>query len=218
MDRQAKLTELQELRERTRQLEDELVSTLPSEPVPPRPWKATGYYGAYYATTGFLLGSLAACTSLLLNVVGSVLWPAITGAPQHPLRIIQVYLTFPMGEAALNQNSGVLLTLGCVLYLGTGMLYGMVFQLAISYFLPNARVGGRLIFCSLLALAIWVFNFYGVLIWLQPLFFGGRWIIDLIPWWVAALTHLVFGWTMALVYPLGVYEAYRPASAEPPAH
>ena len=80
------------------------------------------------------------------------------------------------------------------------------------------RVGGRLIFCSLLALAIWVFNFYGILIWLQPLFFGGRWIIDLIPWWVAALTHLVFGWTMALVYPLGVYEAYQPASAEPPAH
>ena len=127
MDRQAKLTELQELRERTRQLEDELVSTLPSEPVPPRPWKATGYYGAYYATTGFLLGSLAACTSLLLNVVGSVLWPAITGAPQHPLRIIQVYLTFPMGEAALNQNSGVLLTLGCVLYHrhGHGVRHGV---------------------------------------------------------------------------------------------
>jgi hypothetical protein len=31
---------------------------------------------------------------------------------------------------------------------------------------------------------------------------GGRWIIDLTPWWVAMLTHLVFGWTMALIYPL----------------
>jgi hypothetical protein len=26
---------------------------------------------------------------------------------------------------------------------------------------------------------------------------------------VAALTHLVFGWTMALVYPLGDFTAYR---------
>ena len=119
-------------------MEDELVSTMPSEPVPPRPWKATGYYARVLRHDGgFSLGSLAACTSLLLNVVGSVLWPAITGTPQHPLRIIQVYLTFPMGEAALSQNSGVLLTLGCVLYIGTGMVYGMVFQLAISYFLPN---------------------------------------------------------------------------------
>ncbi len=210
MDRQAKLEELQSLRDRARELEEEIVNTMPAEPVPPRPWQASGYYGAYYATTGFLLGGLAACTSLLLNVVGSVLWPAISGQTQHPLRIIQVYLTFPMGEAALKLDSGVLLTLGCVLYLGTGMLYGMLFELAISYFLPNAGIWARLVLCSVLALVIWLLNFYGILIWLQPLVFGGRWIIDLIPWWVAALTHLVFGWTMALVYPLGVYKPYNP--------
>jgi hypothetical protein len=210
MDPQSKLQELQSLRDRARRLEEELISSMPAEPLPPRPWQASGYYTAYYATTGFLLGSLAACTSLLLNVVGSALWPAISGQPQHPLRIIQIYLTFPMGEAALTIDRGVLLTLGCVLYLGTGMLYGMIFQLAISYFLPNARVGARLLFCTFLALAIWLVNFYGILIWLQPLVFGGRWIIDLIPWWVAAITHLVFGWTMALVYPLGVYQPYKP--------
>ena len=208
MDRQSKLSELQSLRDRARELENELVSSMPTEPVPPRPWQLSGYYSAYYATTGFLLGSLAACTSLLFNVIGCVLWPAITHHDQHPLRLIQVYLTFPMGEAALNLNSGLLLTLGCVLYLGTGMLYGMVFQLVLSYFVPAAGLAGRLVCCTLLALAIWVINFYGILIWLQPLLFGGRWIIDLIPWWVAALTHLVFGWTMALVYPLGVYERY----------
>jgi hypothetical protein len=209
MDRQSKLAELQSLRDRARALEDELVGTISNEPVPPRPWQVSGYYAAYYATTGFLLGSLAACTSLLFNVVGSVLWPSVTHQEQHPLRLIQVYLTFPMGEAALNISSGLLLTLGCVLYLGTGMLYGMVFQLVLSYFIPMAGLRARLIACSVLAIAIWLFNFYGVLIWLQPLVFGGRWIIDLIPWWVAALTHLVFGWTMAVVYPLGVYERYQ---------
>ena len=44
--------------------------------------------------------------------------------------------------------------------------------------------------------------------------FGGRWIVDLIPWWVAALTHLVFGWTMLLVQPLGVFVPYHSESEE----
>ena len=211
---QSKLAQLKSLRNQAHQWEEELVNTMPAEPVPPRPWQVSGYYAGYYATTGFLLGGLAACTSLLFNVVGSVLWPAIAHQDQHPLRLIQVYLTFPMGEAALNLNSGVLLTLGCVLYLGTGMLYGMLFELALSYFIPKANLIGRLITCSILALVVWVVNFYGVLIWLQPLLFGGRWIIDLIPWWVAALTHLIFGWTMALVYPLGVFQCYPPSDEE----
>ena len=50
---------------------------------------------------------------------------------------------------------------------------------------------------------------YLVLEALQPLLFGGNWIVSLIPWWVGALTHLVYGWTMALVYPLGQYVPYR---------
>jgi hypothetical protein len=33
---------------------------------------------------------------------------------------------------------------------------------------------------------------------------GGRWISELVPWWVAGLTHLAFGWTIALVYPLAI--------------
>jgi hypothetical protein len=46
-----------------------------------------------------------------------------------------------------------------------------------------------------------VVNFYLLLSWLQPLLFGGRWIAQLIPWWVAMITHLVFGWTVAALYP-----------------
>jgi hypothetical protein len=89
------------------------------------------------------------------------------------------------------------------MYLATGMIYGLLFVLAISYFLPHAGVFGRLVACSVLAIAVWLVNFYGILSWLQPLIFGGRWIMDLVPWWVAALTHLLFGWTIAVVYPLG---------------
>jgi hypothetical protein len=58
--------------------------------------------------------------------------------------------------------------------------------------------------------------FYGILSWLQPLLVEGdpgNWITSFkpvfLPWWVAAATHLVFGWTIALLYPLGEYRPYR---------
>lgn len=175
-------------------------------PVPLRPWKEPGYNVARQAVVGLMLGGIAGCTSLLFNVIGSVLWPAINGETQHPLRIIQVYLTFPLGESALQLNSGAVLALGCLLYLGTGMLYGMLFQLAMSYFLPFAGIWARISTCGLFSILVWGVNYFGVLLWLQPLLFGESWIVELIPNWVAVLTHLVFGFTMALLYPLGHYQ------------
>lgn len=58
-----------------------------------------------------------------------------------------------------------------------------------------------------MGLALWGVNFYGVLIWLQPALFNGNWILDqkLLPWWVAAGTHVIYGLTMALLYPFGQY-------------
>jgi len=202
----AKSADVQKRGDRTRQWSEELAQTIL---LPTQTWQEPRYNAGRYAKSGLWLGGIAGCTSLVLNVIGSTLWPAMSGELQHPLRIIQVYLTFPLGESALQLNSGVLLSLGCLLYLGTGMLYGMLFELAISYFLPRAGVGMRLVSCSILAILIWSLNFFGLLIWVQPLLFGGRWIIDLIPWWVAALTHLVFGWTMALIYPLGTYQSEK---------
>jgi hypothetical protein len=144
-----------------------------------------------------------AATSLLFNIVGSVL------IRQPPLRLIQVYLTFPLGEAGLRVDSGLALAVGCCLYLGTGMLLGIPFQLVLTWLGERAPVRTRFLAVSLLAVGVWLFNFYGVLSWLQPLLFGGDWIVGMIPWWVAALTHLVFGWTMLLVQPLGVFVPYR---------
>jgi hypothetical protein len=167
-------------------------------------WQEPSFSAFHYAKSGLLLGALAGCVSLLMNVIGSVLWPAISGTEQHPLRLIQVYLTFPLGESALKLQSGGVLALGCLLYIGTGMLYGMLFESAVAYFVPRAGVPARLVFCSVLAVFVWLVNFYCLIAWIQPLLFGGRWVVELIPWWVAALTHLAFGWTMALIYPLGV--------------
>jgi hypothetical protein len=138
-------------------------------PVPLRPWPEAGYTAWPYLKAGIVLGGFAGCTSLLMNIIGSVFWPAIGGEEQHPLRLIQVYLTFPLGESALQLNSGALLALGCMLYLCTGMLYGMLFAFLMSYLLPHAKLGARLIFCSILALGVWAINFYALLAWIQPL-------------------------------------------------
>ena len=150
--------------------------------------------------SGMLSGAVAGCVSLMANVIGSVLWPAITGAPQHPLRLIQIYLTFPLGETALRLDGGLTVAAGCGLYLFTGMLYGVIFRLVLSAYFPRADLGARLLMSSALMLVVWIINFYAILSWLQPLLLGGRWIVELIPWWVAALTHLVFGWTMAALH------------------
>jgi hypothetical protein len=171
--------------------------------IPPQTWQDPGYNLFHYAKVGFVLGILGGCTSLVLNVIGSAIWPAISGQAQHPLRLIQVYLTFPFGEAALTLNGGIVLALGCVLYLVTGMFYGVLFTVVISYFVPYASLWARVLVCSILAVWVWAINFYLLLTWLQPLLVGGGWIANLIPWWVAALTHLIFGWTVAVLYPLG---------------
>ncbi len=198
-----KQQELSELRARVQQLEGELKQGAQGLPTQ---FSAKGYYTAYYATTGFLLGGVAAMSSLLLNVIGSLLFD------KNPLELIRVYLTFPMGAEALNYDAidnGVILAIGCCLYLATGMLYGVVFQIALTGLAAKASMASRFLLVSLLAIALWLVNYYGILSWLQPLLFGGDWIVERIPWWVAAATHLVFGWSMLILYPLGRYTPYH---------
>jgi hypothetical protein len=194
---------LAELREEIGRLEVELGSAAGP---PAEQWQATNYYTAYYATTGFFLGGVAAMSSLLVNIVGALLFG------KQPLELIRVYLTFPMGAQALDYSAvdnGLTLAIGCCLYIVTGMLYGILFQIVLTRFAATATWGTKFVLVSALAIAVWLVNFYGILTWLQPLLFGGRWIVEQIPWWVAAVTHLVFGWTMLIVYPLGRYTPYR---------
>jgi hypothetical protein len=191
---------LAELRQEVAQLEKDLDEA-------PDHWQAREYYGMYHATSGLVLGILGAVASLLFNVVGSL------AVGQHPLKLIQVYLTFPLGERALSPefDTGIVMAAGCCLYIGTGMLLGVPFQMAMARILPDGKLPGRLILATVLGLILWGVNFYGVLAWLQPLLFGGNWIVDstVFPPWVGAATHLVFAWTMACVYPWGKYEPYR---------
>jgi hypothetical protein len=215
MDIPAKREELEHLRARVGELEEEIIRAEAQ-----RGWQATSYYSAYYATSGFLLGSFGAIVSLLFNIVGATI------AGKSPLELIRIYLTFPLGEQALRLTQagqdvyvvgdGVILAIGCCLYLGTGMLLGIPVYMALTRFAARGGLVMRLLVASVVALAIWAINFYGILSWLQPMLIGGEpgnWITnsDYLPWWVAAATHLVFGWTIALLYPWGVYTPYRRA-------
>ncbi len=202
-ERQKKLEEVSQLRARLAELEHELQSTASS-------WQARDFYLTYYATAGFFLGMLGAIASLLANVVGSTL------IGQHPLRLIQVYLTFPLGEQANPLNApaaqmdqGLTLALGCCLYIGTGMLLGVPFYVLLVWFTDKAGLAQRFTVASLLAISMWLVHFYVILNFVQPALFGGNWIVEQIPWWVGALTHLIYGWTLVLAYPLGLYVPYR---------
>jgi len=197
MDHEAKLRELERLRQEVGRLEAELGPHAVSVDWPPR-----SYYTAYHIFAGFVLGMFGAASSLLFNIVGSLL------IGEHPLHLIRVYLTFPLGAAALTTDDSLALAVGCCLYLGTGMVLGIPFHLVLSRWLAGASFAVRLAGVSILALAVWIVNYYAILSWLQPALFGGSWIVQDIPWWVGALTHLVFGWTMLFVQPLGAFIPY----------
>ena len=155
-EREAKQSELEQLRERISQLETELRSE-------PGHWQATQFYTGYYATAGFVLGMFGAATSLLFNVVGSAL------VEQHPLRLIQIYLTFPLGERALELDGGLTLTIGCCLYIATGMLLGVPFHVLLARSTNESSLRYRLGIATLFAGAMWLVHFYLILAWLQPL-------------------------------------------------
>jgi len=174
------------------------------------------FFSGYYITVGFFLGGFAAMVSLLFNVIGSVV------AGKYPLEIIRVYLTFPLGEKALplgsqveksafEINDGMILALGCCLYIGTGMVLGSLFHYVISRYAEHKPMMAKLILGTVLGVAVWFVNYYLILSWLQPALFGGDWITDnnYLPWWVALATHLVFGWSMAIMAPYGTYIPYK---------
>jgi hypothetical protein len=200
--REARLRDLERLYAEVRRLEAELEGGTPS-------WPPRGYYLAFHVVAGMLLGFVGAASSLLFNIIGSLL------VGQHPLQLIRVYLTFPLGGQALDLDSGIALGIGTCLYLATGSLYGIGFHVVLSRWFEGAAARRRFLVASAMGLGLWIVNYYLLLSWLQPLLFGEAWIVRLVPLWVAALTHLVFAWTMLLVEQWGRFIPYAPARGAP---
>lgn len=205
--------ELRLLKQRVAELEIQQ-----SEAAVPAAWVPPTRYVYYDAASGFLLGVFGSIASLTFNVIGSVV------AGLDPLQLIRVYLTFPLGEKALKLTEaggqtqsvpdGLILALGCCLYLGTGMLMGVPVFLAISTVCRGKGLVSRVVVGVLTSLAIWAVNFYAILSWLQPMFFQGNWITsgEYLPWWVAAATHAIFGATVAVLSPWGEFTRKKEVS------
>ncbi len=168
-------------------------------------WPPRGYYLLWHIVVGMMLGFMGAAVSLLLNIIGAPLFG------EEPFQLIRVYLTFPMGEAALSATDGAVLTTGCILYLVTGGLYGIVYHLIMSVYFSGAGFRKRFLVSSAIGLGLWIVNFYLILSWLQPVLLGEAWIVKNVPILVGALTHLAFAWTMLAVEAWGRFEPYRRA-------
>ncbi len=92
----------------------------------------------------------------MFNVIGAPI------AGKTPLELIRVYLTFPLGEKALELSNsgqggyavgdGVILAIGCCLYLATGMLLGIPIYLALTRFAARGGLIVRLAVATVVSL------------------------------------------------------------------
>ena len=164
-------------------------------------WPPKSFYWWYHIMTGSILGGFGAIVSLMFNVVGSVLFD------KQPFELIRVFMTFPMGGAAMASDSETALIVGVILYVVTGVFYGIVFEVLMYRYFTKSSRGTRVMAAIAIGIGIWIVNFYGILSWLQPMLFGGNWILAQIPFWVAALTHIVFALTMVVIGEWGHFEA-----------
>jgi hypothetical protein len=201
-DREEILSQIEQHRAALATLESRLRA---AEPVD-APWPPPGFYLTFYVVAGLLLGILGSLTSFLFNVLGSLV------VNQDPLRILRVYGTVFLGAKALTTDDLNFFMLVAVVHFSLGAVAGAVFHVLANRLVPD-RPAFQIVLGGLYGLLIWVVNFYCILIWLQPRLVGQPYVLELMPVWIAALTHLVYGLTLGVLQPLGRFVPYRPAEA-----
>ena len=167
-------------------------------------WPPHGFYLTFYVVAGTMIGILGSLVSFLFHVVGSLL------VNQDPLMFLRVYGTVFLGEKALTTDDLTFFMLVAVVHFSVGAIAGAVFHVGVNWLVPDRPVA-QIALGALYGLLMWLVNFYGVLIWLQPRLVGQPFVLNLMPAWVAALTHVIYGLTLGLLQPLGRFTPYRPA-------
>jgi hypothetical protein len=193
------LAELEQHRAAVVQLEAELGSDAPAASWPP-----AGFYLTYYVVAGATIGILASLTSFACHVIGSL------ATHQDPLLFLRVYGTVFLGPAALTTDDLNFFMLVAVVHFSVGATAGAVFLILVNRYIPE-RTALQIVFGALYGLLMWVVNFY-LISRLQPLLWGQSYVLELMPAWVAAGTHLVYGLTLGLLQPLGRFVPYKPLS------
>jgi hypothetical protein len=191
------LAELERHRAAVTRLESELGGEGPTATWPP-----AGFYLTYYVVAGATIGVLASLTSFACHVVGSLL------VRQDPLLFLRVYGTVFLGARALTTDDLNFFMLVAVVHFSVGATAGAVFLILANRYLPDRHVV-QIVFGALYGLLMWLVNFY-LISRLQPLLWGQSYVLELMPAWVAAGTHLVYGLTLGLLQPLGRFVPYKP--------
>jgi hypothetical protein len=169
-------------------------------------WPPHGFYLTFYVVAGTLIGILGSLVSFLFNVVGSLL------VNQDPLLFLRVYGTFFLGAKALTTDDLTFFMLVAVVHFSVGAIAGAVYHVAVNWLLPE-RPLAQIAIGAAYGLLMWLVNFYGIIIWLQPRLVGQAYVLQLMPAWVGALTHLIYGLTLGFLQPLGRFVPYRPVTA-----
>jgi len=170
------------------------------------PWPPKGFYLTYYVVAGLMIGVLGSLASFAMNVVGSIL------VAQDPLLFLRVYGTVFLGVDALRTQDLSFFMLVAVVHFSVGAVAGAVFHVLVNFFCPD-RAGLQIALGAVYGLLLWLLNFYVVIDWLQTSLYGEAYVLRLMPAWVAALTHLIYGVTLGVAQPLGRFVPYRPAVA-----
>jgi hypothetical protein len=169
----------------------------------PSSWPPVGFYLTFYVVSGLMIGILGSLASFLFNVAGSLVMR------QDPLLFLRVYGTVFLGARALTTEDLNFFMLVAVVHFSVGAAAGAVFHVLVNRFVgpsPLLRIG----LGGLYGLLIWAVNFYGVIVWLQPLLVGHAYVLELMPMGVAIATHVVYGLVLGILQPLGRFVPYRP--------
>jgi len=146
----------------------------------------------YFATIGAFAGYLGSVVILGADIASARLMSFA------PFMFLRYYATLRDGPDALLMTSRSFLLNAILMHLAVGSALGAIFVLIVSrrdiqrftHYLA-AGIG--------FGLCVWFINFYLLLSWIQPLVNGKSYILENIPWWVAAVTHALYGVTIALV-------------------
>jgi hypothetical protein len=146
----------------------------------------------YFATIGAFAGYLGSVAILGADIAGAKLMGFA------PFMFLRYYATIREGPAALLMTSRSFLLNAILMHLAVGSALGAIFVLfgsgrdiqRFTHYLA-AGIG--------FGLCVWFINFYLLLSWIQPLVNGKPYILENIPWWFAAVTHALYGITIALV-------------------
>jgi len=202
-NREELISEIEQHRIRIVQLEAELAALgAPTTST----WPPTGFYLTYYVVAGAILGILGSLTSFLFNVFGSLI------IDQDPYYFLRVYGTVFLGQKALETADLNFFMLVAVVHFSVGAAAGAVFHVWINRYGPQGATQ-QIVAGAVYGLLMWIVNFYLVLLWLEPALVGQAFVLQLMPAWVAALTHVVFGLTLGVLQPLGRFVPYRVAEA-----